>query len=346
MFVVTSHHAWRRELIIWHGAVKPDKWSHVLLTWNRKDGPRGSFTLYHNGIWKAVETYDRQAGDPATLLVGSPDENRADVSIDELVVYHRVLTESQALFLRNSFAEKGARFQGFTAKLAEDDHVLAERRALVSKLEGKVGILRHFRNNPRVDIELPEGIVAAAILPQDVGKADLSKFGVIFFPQGPRYQVEPEQHKHLVDYVKNGGGYVGSCQGAYFGSKLGLLNYECHMLHVWGIFKITLSPHVVNDWRKDVIDMHFGNGPVMVPGEGCNVAGTYVMTLPGQKTPAAIVTGQCGKGRVVAFGAHPLGGYVSRRGTRAFWTGKLLETERMLVNALLYAAGLTDNKNP
>ena len=76
----------------------------------------------------------------------------------------------------------------------------------------------------------------------------------------------------------------------------------------------------------------------MVPGDDCQVVATYVMTLPGKVTPAAIVTGAFGSGRVVAFGPHPMGGKVSAKGVRAHWGGALLETERMLVNALLYAS--------
>lgn len=87
--------------------------------------------------------------------------------------------------------------------------------------------------------------------------------------------------------------------------------------------------------------MHFGNGPVMLAGEQCEVLGTYALGFPAGE-PAAIVTGRCGKGQVVLFGTHPLGEKVSYKGTRAWFDGKLLETEQMFVNALLYAAKVVD----
>ena len=339
MFVLTGHHKWRRELIIWHGAVKQGQWNHVLLTWDREEQ---LIELHHNGRWKAQARYDRKLRGPVSMTIGG--EGEAGISVDEVAVYSRPFTEPQTAFLTTSFAQKDQRLTALAARLAEDDRVLAARRALVQKLDGKVGRLLHHRGGAEgATFSFPEGIKADGIRPEDLGKADLSRFAVIYFPEGPRYQVEPEQHQALVQYVRNGGGYVGSCQGAYFAEKLGVLDYKTHHFWSWGILKVHLKPHYVTDGRAETITMHFGNGPIMVPGQGCTVVGAYDMGFP-DRTPAAILAGDCGKGRVVVFGTHPLGGQVSYRGKRVFFTPRDFGTGRMLVNALLYAARLVEPK--
>jgi len=145
--------------------------------------------------------------------------------------------------------------------------------------------------------------------------------------------------------VKNGGGYVGCCQGAFFAEKLKLVDVKCYLMDVWGLYNVALSnePHFVKGGRTGTIRMHFGNGPIMVAGKDCEVLGTYSLGFPTGK-PAAILTGKCGKGNVVLFGTHPLGEKVSYKGTRAWFTGRLMETEKMFVNALLYASNLVDRE--
>jgi len=338
MFVLKGHHRWHHELIVWHGMAKEGKWNHFLVTWDKEDG---RFTLYHDGKWKDFSPYDRGLGSKIALTIGG--EPDLETSIDELVVYSRPFTKAQAEFVSHSFTNQVDRFVAIGARLADDDRISAERKALVAKLDGKVGRLLHHRNMSSRKVSFPEGITGETINPEDIGKVDLGKYAVIYFPEGPKYQVEPEQYQALRDYVENGGGYVGSCQGGFFASKAGLLDYKCYNFWVWGILKVKLRPHIVTDGRSDTITMHFGNGPLMFPGEGCTILGTYASGRP-EGVPAAILTGECGKGRVVVFGTHPLGGKVSAVGKKVFFTGRDLETNRMLVNALLYAAGLLDDK--
>lgn len=106
---------------------------------------------------------------------------------------------------------------------------------------------------------------------------------------------------------------------------------------------LNAEPQFLKGGRDGTIRMHFGNGPIMVAGKDCEVLGTYSLNFPTGK-PAAILTGKCGKGNVVLFGTHPLGEKVSYKGTRAWFSGKLMETEKMFINALLYAAKLVDRE--
>lgn len=336
---------WRKEVTLWHHIVKENEWNNVLLTWNKNEKPRGKFNLYLNGKWRNSAIYDRKLAPPLEMKIFN-DNERQKTEIDRIIVYGRCMTKDQAKVLSGDFDSEKSRLDALRAKLKSDDEIIQKRKALIAQLKGKVGRLLHMKRFKDKEIKLPEGIVATAINPQDIGRIDLSQFKVILFPQGPRYEVDPEQYKYIVDYVKNGGGYVGSCQGSYFANKLGLLDFKCYLLDIWGIFAISLKKgHVVTDWQeKKQIYMHFGNGPVMVPGKDVEVLATYVMGYPNKETTAAIITGKCGKGRVVLFGPHPMGGKVSRKGIRAYFSGKDLETERMMVNALLYAAGLLENK--
>ena len=338
--LTVSGKGWRKELTLWHGRVQASQWNHMLFTWNRSEQ---AFAIYHNG--KRVETvaYDNRFGTPSRLELGGTLD--AGISVDEVAVYRRAFTHQQAAFLAASFEGEGQRFAALARQLEADDRALAARRELLAQLKGKVGRVYHNRGAKLPRTVYPEGVESAGIRPEDIGKVDLGQFSVLHFPQGPRFQIEPEQYRHIVDFVKNGGGYVGCCQGAFFAEQLQLVDIRCFAMDVWGLYNIALKkpPHFVKAGRQGTIRMHFGNGPVMLAGEQCEVLGTYALGFPAGE-PAAIVTGRCGKGRVVLFGTHPLGEKVSYKGTRAWFDGKLLETDRMFVNALLYAAGVVDRE--
>ena len=261
----------RRELTLWHGIVKAGQWHDLLLTWDRADG---RFALYLDGVWKAGDVCDRSPAGKVALELGAEADPK--IRLDEILLFTRALTEPQARFLAGLPAADGpGRFAQIADRLAADDRVLEERRALVSRLDGRVAYFHQLRQYEAKPVAFPEGIVAEGIRPQDLGATDLGRFAVIYFPEGPNYEVDAEQSRILAEYVRNGGGYVGSCQGAFFAGKLKLLDYECLNFWVWGILRVHLSPHVVTDGRREQVMMHFGNGPIMVPGPGCHVLCTY-----------------------------------------------------------------------
>lgn len=334
-----------QELIIWHDLAKPGEWNHLLLTWDRTAQPHGTLNLYLNGHWRDIARYDRNYSGPATLTLGNDDRPPA-ISLQYLTLYNRAFTKEQAVFMAELPPDPISRAPLVTKRLADDDLKVAQRQAQLDQLSGKIGFVIHRRGTQPREIELPEGLTAQSVRPEDIGVVELSDYAVLLFPQGPRYQLDDAQAEQIRAYVQAGGGYVGSCQGAYYASEIGLLDYTCEALNIWGLFKVRLRSHLLTDFRSGEIPMHFGNGPVMIPGPACEVVATYVMTLPGDQTPAAILTGTSGKGRVVAFGPHPLGGQISNKGTRANWSGSLLETDYLMVNALLYAAGITDLTHP
>ena len=187
--------------------------------------------------------------------------------------------------------------------------------------------------------------MAAGIRPEDVGVIDLGRFRAIYFPEGGMYELSPQQEKLIVEYVRSGGGYVGSCLGALAAHRLKILEFVNYSFLEQGLISINLKPHAVTAGYGPTVVMHHGNGPIMVPGPGCRAIGTYALGNP-QETAGAILVGMCGHGRVVLFGPHPLGGGVAAAGKSVSYTAADLGTDRMIVNALLYAAGIIGDDEP
>jgi hypothetical protein len=326
------------ELAAWRNEIDTEQWNHLLLTW----GDDAIVALYVNGTWLRSQPFAGRMEGPTTLDVRGVAGT--EVMLGPVAKYGRCLTPSQALLLADTSGQPSSpRLARLEEQIDRDDRAAAERREVVAGLRGKVGRVYHTRGRDPGAVPLPEGIEAEGIRPEDIGKTDLTRFRVVYFPQGPNFQIEPDQYAAIQDYVRRGGGYVGDCQGAYFAAdKLKLLPIECYHNNVWGLYKILVAPHFVTDGRRGEVTMHFGNGPIMVPGSGCEVLATYAMKLPGAAVPAALVAGRYGEGRVILFGPHPLGEKVAFKGTSAHFNGKLLGTERMFVNALLLAAGLVN----
>jgi hypothetical protein len=320
--------------------LKEGVWNHLLLCWDRVEQ---RLDLYCNGEFSDKIFFDNFFRNSSIIEFNGGSDS--GVSIDEIFIYNRFLSIPQAKFMFESFARKKNRLGIIKQRLAEDDRIAQERKELVAKLKGLVGYVSHHKHSKAKTFKFPgEDVVAECINPTLLGKVDLSKFKVIWFPKGPHFEIEPEQFKYIVEYVENGGGYVGSCQGSYFANKIKLIDFEARLFNIWGVFKIKHTPHVVNDFSSGVDDIHFGNGPIIVPGEGIETIAHFDMELPGNFSPSAIVAAKRGKGRVVLFAPHPTGGVISKGGVRGYYQARDLRTGRMAINALLYAAKLTENK--
>ena len=338
----------KRLLRVWYGRVKRAKWNHLLLVWDKKADPRAMFTLFHGGKCAEAGAYDFKLSGLTWLAIGGAHDS--GVSVDEIVIYRRALTQSQAGFLPTSFKLKNGRFAALAERTARDQREERERRAgraaQVEQLKGKVGRLIHLRGDRPQNFAFPEGVKAVGIQPEDVGKIDLSRFEVIQFPPGGRYQLTPSQQKRIVAYVRNGGGYVGVCLGAYFADQIGILDFDCYGFRELGLVRIKLQRHPVTEGLEKTICVHHGNGPIMNPRKGCEAVGAYEMGFPSGQTPGAILVGKCGKGRVVLFGPHPRGGGVAAVGRQIHFSGRELGTDRLQINALLWAAGITGQDAP
>lgn len=329
----------------WRGAATQGEWHHFLLTWDSSREPRATARLYHNGVGASLQTYVPPSSPFTRLELGTAGKSR--ISVDELVVYTRPLTEGQVGFLAASRGLREGRFSALAERIAADEREentrLALRRAQLARLEGRVGRLIHLRGEKPRDFSFPGGIKATGIRPEDVGVIDLSRFSVIYFPEGTSYQLDREQQEVIIRYVENGGGYVGACAGANFACSIGLLDVTRRgPLLGAALFPIRVKPHTITDGYGETVLMHHGNGSIMTPGSGVRVIGTY--NIPGYPDGihAAIVVGQRGRGRAVLFGPHPLGGNIGAAGKSISLSAEELGTDRMFINAMLYAAAIID----
>jgi hypothetical protein len=300
--------------------------------------------MYREGKWDRHRTENMAQSFEGVRKLTIGGVGNLQTNIDELVIYREALSESDVAFLHGAIG-KGDRFAALMQQREENSRMAEAareaRRAQIAKLQGRVAQIINPRGGKQRDFKLPGGIVATGLRVEDVGKGDLARFAVIHGPPGAGYQLTKEQTEIIRQYVQNGGGYVGVCAGANYAGRAKLLNMTTHSFKNQGLLTIGIKPHPITEGFSGEIVIHHGNGPIMVPGEGCDVAGTFQIGQGFPIATAAIVAGQNGKGRVVAFGPHPMGGEVEHNTQGAKFSGHDLGTDDLLVNALLWAAKVT-----
>jgi len=184
-------------------------------------------------------------------------------------------------------------------------------------------------------IDIQEGIQGAVgypLSPEEMAAGALGSFDVVLFPGGmASHQFDAlgaEGREAVVSFVRNGGGYVGICAGAYMAASApyqwglslldaGIIDHD-HWARGIGPVEVELSPlglELFGDFHGRQI-LHYGQGPIVAPalrsevpdyevlawyrsGIGENGADPEVMV----DTPA-IIRGSFGKGRVLASSGH------------------------------------------
>ncbi len=165
---------------------------------------------------------------------------------------------------------------------------------------------------------------------EDVCAGVLGSFDVVIFSggtgSGQSKALKEDGRQRVVDFVKQGGGYVGICAGAYlacegFSWGLGILDAKTASPK-WrrgaGMVQIELSrlgqQLLGNAKQKEV---RYVNGPILVPANAAmipafRVLGSFRSELAKNGTPPgimlgspAIVAGEFGEGRVICFSPHP-----------------------------------------
>jgi hypothetical protein len=334
---------WQRKISAWYyGKSSEQRWSSLILTWESSPSPLLRFYRDGQPDRSRTEPYARPFAGLRKLAIGGPDD--LQTSIDEIVIYRQTLSPSDVAVLHAGYGQPD-RIAALTQKRAADDRAAkaaAEARlSQIAMLKGKVACIINPRGGSQRNFNLPGGIVATGLRVEDIGKVDLSQFAVIYGPPGGGYQITSEQSELMRQYVQKGGGYVGVCAGANYAGKARLLNMKTHSLKNQGLVSVGIKPHPITEGFSGEVMIHHGNGPVMVPGDGCTVVGTFQFGQNFPLTTAAIVAGDNGQGRAVAFGPHPTGGAVEFEGKGAKFEGKDLGTDTLLVNALLWAAKIT-----
>ncbi|MBN8419857.1 MAG: biofilm PGA synthesis protein PgaB [Verrucomicrobia bacterium] len=174
-------------------------------------------------------------------------------------------------------------------------------------------------------------VKAVVLSGQDVGSLNISTYDVLVFPggsgSGQSKGIGEAGLKKVRDFVRNGGGYVGICGGAYLACSnftwgLGILNAGT-VSNKWrrGQAMLDLAPTPAGQrWLGDVkspFKVRYHNGPILKPAARTDLPAYDVLTvfkteIAEYGSPAGVQVGSpahviatYGKGRVFISSPHP-----------------------------------------
>lgn len=178
----------------------------------------------------------------------------------------------------------------------------------------------------------PENSFQCTIIsPEEIRDGQLKNFDVVIMPggsgSGQAKALKPEGRAEVRKFVKNGGGYVGICAGAYLASShykwsLDIINARVWDRSHWNRGKsnvtIQLTPagSEVLSKSKSKYNIYYSNGPLLVPDNqpdlpGYEVLATFESGVARNGAPAeamvgthAIIRSKFGSGRVICFSPH------------------------------------------
>ncbi len=170
---------------------------------------------------------------------------------------------------------------------------------------------------------------------RDIWDGGLEKFDVIMFPGGSAAaeagSLKPKGRDLVRRHVYGGGGYIGTCAGAYLimpegaTPRLSLMNSRNvdgdHWARGHGIVRLGITPEgrQVLGTTETETEIEFWQGPLIAPPEGATAPeymplAAFLTEIHENGAPAgvmpgttAIAAGHHGAGRYVAFSAHPEG---------------------------------------
>lgn len=176
-------------------------------------------------------------------------------------------------------------------------------------------------------------VSAVALSGEDVGALNLGAFDVLVFPggsgSGQSKGIGETGLKNVREFVKNGGGYVGICAGAYlacsnFSWGLGILNAGT-VSNKWrrgqGIVDVEMTPagpEILGD-VKGTFKVRYNNGPILKPADRTDLPAYTPLVLFRTEmalndTPVGVMVNApaqaistFGKGRVFVSSPHPEG---------------------------------------
>jgi glutamine amidotransferase-like uncharacterized protein len=176
-----------------------------------------------------------------------------------------------------------------------------------------------------------EDVIMRPVGPVEICAGALEQFDLVYFPGGSGSKqaaaIGETGRKRVVDFVKNGGGYVGVCAGAYLASSnyswsLRIIDTKvidrAHWKRGTGVIKMEMTPEGLKmlGGRK-MMDIYYANGPLMAPAEkeelpDYTALAFYRTEIAKNDAPEgvmintpSIVTALFGRGRVFVFGPHP-----------------------------------------
>ncbi len=173
---------------------------------------------------------------------------------------------------------------------------------------------------------------AAYVSSEKIQNGALKDFDVVFFPGGSaseqRKSLGDEGWKQLWGFLENGGGYVGTCAGAYLAlynesrEEGRLINAELQEGE-WERGEATLEIELTDEGREILgdyegrVNVSYQNGPIFHPANYSKLPPYRVLAffrseIAENNAPKgvqidspAIAVGEYGKGRVVILSPHP-----------------------------------------
>lgn len=168
---------------------------------------------------------------------------------------------------------------------------------------------------------------------EDIRDGALAAADVVIFPggsgRGIGNGIQEKGREEVLNFIRNGGGYLGVCAGAYFaasGSDVYLHAIELKHSQPWprgrGLIEIELTPEgqKLLGADKTVLETRYANGPVFLPVDQEGNGDEHFKVLATFKTPstdrggvvrtemvgqAAIGAREYGDGRMLIVSPHP-----------------------------------------
>ncbi|WP_417381274.1 BPL-N domain-containing protein [Gimesia sp.] len=170
-----------------------------------------------------------------------------------------------------------------------------------------------------------------SISPEEISDGKLINFDVVIMPGGSGSRqakaLKPEGRAAVRKFIKEGGGYVGICAGAYLASShynwsLDIINARVWDRSHWNRGKsnvsiqLTPSGQEVLSKTQSKYNIYYSNGPLLVPDNqpdlpGYEVLASFTSEVARNGAPAEAMTGthaiirsKFGSGRVICFSPH------------------------------------------
>ena len=176
------------------------------------------------------------------------------------------------------------------------------------------------------------GVATQPVGPEDIAAGVLKQFDVVVFPGGSGSKqaaaLDAAGREIVRRFVRDGGGYVGICAGAYLATyryswSLKILD-ACtldrkHWNRGTGVVKMEMTPagRRIVGGPEGAVDVYYGQGPLLGPAEAPELPDYQVLAhyrgeIARKDAPKgvmvntpAIVAGTFGRGRVICFSPHP-----------------------------------------
>lgn len=195
------------------------------------------------------------------------------------------------------------------------------------------------------------GFVCTRVRPEDIASGCLKEYDVLIMPGGSgslqAQKLGETGRENIRTWVKNGGGYVGICAGAYLATtyypwSLNILNARVvdreHWARGTGQVKVEFTPEGKTALHapEGEAEIYYGQGPLLAPDTKAEPApfetlARYKSEIAKKGAPSGVMVGTTamargtfGQGRVICFSPHAEvkdgPNYLTLAGVR--WAGK------------------------